>query len=93
MRVLFSHQPLSGYFHPLVPLGRAMEAAGHEVAFACTPSFCPTVAAAGLRCMPVGLDWDSAEAQQAFAPFWGIPAGEAQTLWAWDHIFCGLPAE
>ncbi len=34
MRVLLSCRPLTGHLHPLVPLARAAEAAGHEVAFA-----------------------------------------------------------
>lgn len=82
-----------GDFHPLLPLARALAAAGHEVAFACSPSFCPTVEVAGFRCLPAGLDWGAPEAQAAFAPFFALPPGDKQTAWAWRHIFCGLPAE
>jgi UDP:flavonoid glycosyltransferase YjiC (YdhE family) len=56
MRVLFTLQPADGHFHPLVPLARALQAAGHEVAFACGRPYCPTVRATGFRCFPAGLD-------------------------------------
>ena len=38
MRVLFSTMAASGHFHPLVPLARALQDAGHGVAFACAAS-------------------------------------------------------
>jgi UDP:flavonoid glycosyltransferase YjiC (YdhE family) len=93
VRALFTTQPFTGSFLPLVPLARALVAAGHEIAFTCSPSFCPTVTAGGFRCVPVGLDFDSPEAHAAFAPLSDLPAGDAQTAWVWEHIFCGLPAE
>ena len=40
MRVLFTSQPALGHFHPLVPIARVLESAGHEVAFA-TPAPAP----------------------------------------------------
>ncbi|MDQ3044262.1 MAG: hypothetical protein M3R06_03790 [Chloroflexota bacterium] len=93
MRVLFTTQPLTGSFRPLVPLARALVAAGHEVVFACSLSYCPTVAASGFRCVPAGLDWDSPEAHAAFAPLSELPVGAAQTAWVWEHVFCGPPTE
>jgi UDP:flavonoid glycosyltransferase YjiC (YdhE family) len=56
MRVLFTLQPADGHFHPLVPLARALQAAGHDVAFACGRPYCPTVRATGFRCFAAGLD-------------------------------------
>ncbi|MEV4626164.1 glycosyltransferase [Micromonospora sp. NPDC049523] len=47
MRFLFSFAGGSGHFIPLVPIARAAEAAGHQVAFACTPGMAATVEAAG----------------------------------------------
>jgi len=38
MRVLFTTHPAAGHFHPQVPLAEALVAAGHEVAFACSPA-------------------------------------------------------
>jgi hypothetical protein len=93
VRALFTTIPGLGDFHPLAPLARALAVAGHEVAFACSPSFCPTIEAGGFRCRPAGLDWGSPEAQAAFAPFFALPLGDEQTAWVWEHIFCGLPAE
>lgn len=52
MRVLFTTQPGVGHFHPLVPLARALLAAGHAVAVACAPSFAPLVEVAGLTARP-----------------------------------------
>lgn len=57
MRVLFTTMPGEGHLNPLVPLAHALTAAGHEVAVACAPSFCPKVEARGLRAFPMGLDW------------------------------------
>ena len=55
MRVLASCVPGYGHFHPMVPLGRALQAAGHEVAFATEERFCGRVARAGFRAFPAGL--------------------------------------
>jgi UDP:flavonoid glycosyltransferase YjiC (YdhE family) len=38
MRILFSTQAGSGHWRPLIPLAQAVQMAGHEVAFATTPS-------------------------------------------------------
>ncbi len=56
MRVLFTTQSALGHIHPLVPLARALQAAGHAVAFAASGSFAPTVEALGFRCFPAGFD-------------------------------------
>ena len=55
MRVLATCLPGYGHFHPMVPLARALEAAGHEVAFATERRFCARVAAAGFRAVPAGI--------------------------------------
>jgi MGT family glycosyltransferase len=57
MRVLFTTQPIPSHLHPLVPLARALADAGHEVTFACAPSFLSGVAASGFRAFPAGMDW------------------------------------
>ncbi len=57
MRVLFTTLPGAGPFHPLVPLAQTLQVAGHDVAFACARSYCPTVEAAGFRCFSAGYDW------------------------------------
>ena len=56
MRVLFASWAQTGHYQPLVPLGWALRAAGHEVAVLTNPSFVPTVAGSGLTAVPVGPD-------------------------------------
>lgn len=56
MRILFTTLPAAGHFQPLVPMARAVAAAGHEVAFATPASYCLTVEAVGFRCFPAGFD-------------------------------------
>jgi UDP:flavonoid glycosyltransferase YjiC (YdhE family) len=79
MRALFTTQPSTGGFRPLVPLAHALVDAGHEVAFACSPSFRPHVEAAGFEMFPAGIDWVVAEMARAFpeAP----PPGPARMAW------------
>lgn len=55
MRVLATCLPGYGHFHPMVPLARALQDAGHEVAFATEARFCPRVTAAGFRAFPAGI--------------------------------------
>ena len=62
MRVLFTCQPALGHFHPLVPIARALETAGHEVAFATPSTFVPTVIGSGFRAFPAGMAKPTAEA-------------------------------
>jgi UDP:flavonoid glycosyltransferase YjiC (YdhE family) len=58
MKFLLSVQPTLGHFHAMVPLGRALQSAGHEVAVATAERFGPVVKHAGLRHIPAGLDYD-----------------------------------
>lgn len=64
IRVLFTTQPTSSHWHPLVPLAQALVSAGHEVAFASTPGFCPTIEANGFRSFRAGADETEEEIQQ-----------------------------
>lgn len=54
MRVLFSFAGGSGHFLPLVPVARAVRAAGHAVAFAGQPAMVPAVEAAGFAAFATG---------------------------------------
>ena len=56
MRVLFTTLSGAGSLHPHIPLARALEAAGHEVAFAASKSFCRTIHALGFLSFPAGYD-------------------------------------
>ncbi|HYH97949.1 glycosyltransferase [Hyalangium sp.] len=66
MRVLFTTQPGIGHFRPLVPFARALEKAGHAVAFACAASFHPEVRASGFTCHAAGYDYRLAEVSKTF---------------------------
>ena len=56
MRVLVTFRSGSGHFHPIAPYARALQTAGHDVAFATAASFAPQVEASGFRCFPTGID-------------------------------------
>ena len=58
MRVLFSAHSGSGHFHPLVPTARALEKAGHTVAFAVPEAAVATVRANGFTGFPAGLGFE-----------------------------------
>ena len=58
MRVLFATWAFSGHLNPMVPLGWALRAAGHETLVASHPSFAPVIARAGLPALPVGPEFD-----------------------------------
>ena len=69
-------QPAYGHFHPLVPLAAACEDAGHDVAFAVSPSFIPVVEAAGFEGVPAGLDWLESAAEKSFPEVAGMSSAE-----------------
>jgi len=56
VRVLFSTTPLDGHFRPLVPLARALQARGNEVAFATAASFHVHVEAEGFEALAAGAE-------------------------------------
>lgn len=93
MRVLFTTQPAVGHFHPLVPLAHALTSAGHEVAVACAPAFCPTVAASGLPAIPAGLDWLEEDFEGAFPALTAMPRGPGRLEWILANVFAGVTAE
>ena len=64
MRILFTCQPASGHWHPLVPLAQAAESSGHEVAFVSTPGFCPHIGTEGFGCFHAGIDESEEDLQQ-----------------------------
>ena len=54
MRILLTTAPLHGHFFPLVPLGWALRALGHEVLVATSDRFVAAAAGAGLPATAVG---------------------------------------
>jgi UDP:flavonoid glycosyltransferase YjiC (YdhE family) len=57
VRALLTVQPSVGHLHPLVPVGRALADAGHDVAVCSSATFGPEVEAFGLQHKAAGLDW------------------------------------
>jgi UDP:flavonoid glycosyltransferase YjiC (YdhE family) len=55
MRVLFSSIGVVGHVYPMVPLARALLAAGHEVRWATSAEMTPTIAQAGIPPVAAGL--------------------------------------
>jgi len=91
MRVLFTSQPESGHWHPLIPLARALEAAGYEIAFATTPMGCARLGAIGVRCMPVGPDETAEEIAERGARL-NEMAAEDRAVVFWSEVFPGSRA-
>jgi len=70
MRVLFSFAGGSGHFLPLVPVARAVHAAGHDVAFAGQPEMLSAVEAAGFAAFATGGETLRSSAERtALLPF------------------------
>ena len=85
MRCLFTVQPMFGHFNAMVPLARALQDAGHDVAFATGKGFGPIVHRAGFRHFPCGLDFDGSLERLEAMPEWqpikaSIPPGPVQQL-------------
>jgi UDP:flavonoid glycosyltransferase YjiC (YdhE family) len=53
MRILFTTIPAMGHFHPLVPLAKAAQKAGHNVAFAASRSIHPQIEASGFTAFSI----------------------------------------
>ena len=58
MRVLFTTSNWAGHWFCLVPLGWALQAAGHEVRVTCAPAQAAAIGQAGLTPVPVTADAD-----------------------------------
>jgi UDP:flavonoid glycosyltransferase YjiC (YdhE family) len=58
MKVLFTSWAWPSHYFPVVPLGWALQGAGHQVRVACQPGLTGTVTKSGLPAVPVGHDVD-----------------------------------
>ncbi len=58
MRVLFASWAWRSHYFPMVPLGWALRAAGHDVRVASQPGFASVITDSGLTPVPVGADID-----------------------------------
>ena len=82
MRALFVVSDWFTHYAPMIPLGWALQGAGHEVRVICTPAQAEAVGSAGLTAVPImgGLDMVT---QNRLRYFWQAQAGLRQ--------FPGLP--
>ena len=87
MRVLFTTQPGDGHFNPLVPLARALQDAGHEVAFACPAPFGPQVRSTGFTHFPAGLDWHESAMLAAFPTVRTLAPFPMRVVWIIGYLF------
>src|ERR1700722_327015 len=67
MRVLFATFPVPSHYFPMVPLGWALRAAGHEVRVACAPALAGVVTGSGLPAVTLP-EVDLARSWRGFAP-------------------------
>jgi UDP:flavonoid glycosyltransferase YjiC (YdhE family) len=93
MKVLFTTQPLSGHWHPLVPFASALADAGHDVAFATTPGGCAALAANGFRCFPAGADETDDERRARTESLSRLDGEFDRPAAMWTRYFAGLWAE
>jgi UDP:flavonoid glycosyltransferase YjiC (YdhE family) len=86
MRFLFTCQPGFGHVNPMLPLGQALQAAGHEVAIATARSYKPVIEGHGLRHIRAGLEWDESNLEGTLPEIQAVPRGD-RTAWLFEHVF------
>jgi UDP:flavonoid glycosyltransferase YjiC (YdhE family) len=84
MRVLVSVSGWPAHYFPMVPLGWALRAAGHEVQVACPASQAAAVQGAGLSPVPILGDLDMAYLLR-FSNLWAASEGNWPYSWAPIH--------
>ena len=91
MRVLFTCVIGHGHFHPMVPLARALQAAGHQVSVATDPAFCGYVRDVGFEAHPAGLDHAEALARfVAATPRWSDIPPQDRMPFQFPGMFAGV---
>jgi UDP:flavonoid glycosyltransferase YjiC (YdhE family) len=90
-RFLFSIVGGYGHLHPLMPLARALQQRGHEIAFAVSRSLRPIVEASGFAVLQVGgnLTTDP-EFQQFDAQRDTMPLSLETELFIYSRLWCGI---
>ncbi len=90
-RFLFCTTPGVGHLHPLIPLARALQDAGHVVAFAAREFVRPRIEHAGLEFFPIGGDREhDPEYQQFKRARDAMPGGFQGELFIYTQLFCGI---
>lgn len=91
MKVLAVSNPGIGHVYPMLPLARALRAAGHELRFASAASFCPALQAVGFEAHAAGLDWLEPEIARSFPEFDTLPADQRGAFLLQD-VFADMAA-
>lgn len=91
MKVLLATNPGFGHLFPMLPIARAIQQRGHQVAFATSRSFGAVVAAQGFTVYPAGLDWLEAQAAQTFPELDSMTV-EQQGEWLLTDVFADVAA-
>lgn len=86
MRFLLTCHPGMGHLQPMVPLGRALMDAGHDVAVATASSFREPVEREGFEHIRAGLEWDESRLEQTVPDIRHV-SRIAQPSWILDNIF------
>lgn len=68
MRILFAFVGGNGHLQPLIPIARAVQAAGHTVAFTGRPRMVPTVHLAGFDGFATGADYGDSDERSPLLP-------------------------
>ncbi|ASW54617.1 nucleotide disphospho-sugar-binding domain-containing protein [Plantactinospora sp. KBS50] len=92
MRVLCTVSGWPAHWFPMVPLGWALQAAGHEVRVACPPGQAAAVAAAGLVPAPVLGELDMTFMLR-YANLWAARSGAWPYPWPPLHPLTGDPVD
>lgn len=91
LRFLFTTTPGYGHWHPLVPLARALQQAGHTVAFAGRSFLEPRLQPAGFDFFAIGSDRTHDPEYIAFAQKRAqMASGFEMELFIYTHLFCGI---
>ena len=87
MRILVTVQPGHGHLRPLLPLARALVAAGHDVRVGGSATFlADSPDLAGIQTVPLGLDWEIYRAGEVF------PDAEPGLVGMLRDVFCDATA-
>lgn len=94
MRVLCTCLPGQGHFLPMVPLARALQDAGHEVAFATAADFLPSVEARGFPAFAAGLSLPEQmrEAARRYPEHHALPPGKERFCTFVPRMLAGVAA-
>jgi UDP:flavonoid glycosyltransferase YjiC (YdhE family) len=92
VRILFTTHPLSGHYHPLVPVASAARARRHEVAFATGTACEASIRRAGFAFYAAGTNPDDPAVVSALAEGAAL-TGFEEMFFALTRLFAGVLAE